>query len=185
MVGTRNPPFLHDIMSHTVIRSVLLFDGDAVHEDATVILDGESGLITSVLMSSTDQSNYPEGARVIDGRGQTLLPGLIEAHIHCYDLHLPEGGDATVVLKHPLKAGVTTVCDMHSDTESVHALQKGAKDELERARKAGMTGRVTMSDLKSSHLGASIEGGWPKPVVLSHEPREDVRGLSSPLGTPG
>ena len=171
-------------MSHTVIRNVLLFDGEAVHKDATVIFDADSGLITSVLHSSTDPSKYPAGARVIDGRGQTLMPGLIEAHIHCYDLHLPEGGDSTVVLKHPLKAGVTTVCDMHSDTASVHALQKGAKEELEAALKAGMTGRVTMSDLKSSHLGATIEGGWPKPVVLAHEPREDVSRLSLPLHAP-
>ena len=161
-------------MSHTVIRNVLLFNGYETHEDATVIFDADSGLIASVSTSSIDSSNSPQGARVIDGRGKTLMPGLIEAHIHCYDLHLPEGGDATVVLTHPLKAGVTTVCDMHSDPESVHALQKGAKEELEKARKAGMTGRVTMSDLKSSHLGATIEGGWPKPVVLSHEPREDV-----------
>ena len=161
-------------MSHTVIRNVLLFDGEEVHKDATVTFDASSGIIKTVSKSSTDPSDYPDGARVIDGRGQTLLPGLIDAHIHCHGLHLPAGGDSTVVLRHPLKAGVTTVCDMHSEPTDAHHHQKAAKTELEAARKDGSMGRITMSDLKSSHLGATIEGGWPKPVVLGHDPNEDV-----------
>ncbi|RMZ83463.1 hypothetical protein DV737_g1619, partial [Chaetothyriales sp. CBS 132003] len=162
-------------MSPTVVRNTLVFDGESVHQDATVIFEPGSGLITSVSTSPVNPASYPAGATVIDGQGHTLLPGLIDAHIHCYDLHAPEGSDPFNVLKFPLRAGVTTVCDMHSDPESVHALQQGAKADVEQARKLGPAGRVTFSDLKSSHLGATIQDGWPKPVVLYHNPREEVR----------
>ena len=112
---------------------------------------------------------------VIDGKGHTLLPGLIEAHMHCYDLHLPPGTDSSDVMKMPLKSGITTCCNMHAPAESAQGLQRAAKAELDEARKAGEHGRVTMSDLKSSHLGATIDGGWPKPIVLAGHPTEEVQ----------
>lgn len=132
-------------MGHTVVRNVLLFDGKATHKDATVIFDSSTGLITKVSTTSISPSSYPSGATVIDGRDHTLIPGLIDAHIHSYGLHLPSGSDITSVLKDPLKAGVTTVCDMHSDSENIWDHQKRVKDEVEQARKDGETGKVTMA----------------------------------------
>lgn len=143
-------------MVQTVVRNVLLFDGKATHQDATVVFNSESGLIENVSTTPLSPASYQSGATVIDGRGHTLLPGLIDAHIHSYGLHLPAGADLTGILKGPLKCGVTTVCCMHSDSESVWEHQKRLQTELDAARKAGETGRVTMSSLKSSHLGATI-----------------------------
>lgn len=160
-------------MSKTVIHSVLLFDGETAHKNAAVTFDGSTGFITSVSTSS-DTSSFPSDATVIDGKGHTLLPGLIEAHMHCYDLHLPPGVNSSDVMKMPLKSGITTCCNMHAPAESAQGLQKAAKAELDEARKAGKDGRVTMSDLKSSHLGATIDGGWPKPIVLAGHPTEEV-----------
>lgn len=160
-------------MSQTVVRNVLLFDGKATHKDATVMFDGSTGLISSVA-SGTDPSEYPSGATVIDGRGQTLIPGLIDAHIHSYGLHLPPGADLSSVLTDPLKCGVTTVCDMHSDSDTVWDHQKRVKDEVAQAKKQGKTGRVTMASLKSAHLGATIDGGWPKPIVMANHPSDEV-----------
>ncbi|RMD41614.1 hypothetical protein DV735_g3526, partial [Chaetothyriales sp. CBS 134920] len=162
-------------MSPTVIRNTLLLDGESVLDDATVIFDSSSGLITSVSTGQVKPCSYPAGATVIDGRGHTLLPGLIDTHIHCHELHAPEGSDPFNVLVLPLRAGVTTVCDMHTDPEVVHTLQQGVRADLEQARKLGAAGRVTFSDLKSSHLGATIKGGWPKPVVLGHNPTEKIK----------
>src|SRR4051812_37507897 len=99
-------------MAPTIIHSVLLFDGTSVHQDATVSFDSSTGLITSV---SKEKSGFPQGATVIDGNGHTLLPGLIESHMHVHGLHLPEGSDENDILRSPLRSGVTTVCDMHSD----------------------------------------------------------------------
>lgn len=163
-------------MAQTVIHSVLLFDGKDVHKNATVTFDGSTGLITSVASSASD--SYPADATVIDGAGHTLLPGLIEAHMHCHDLHVPPGTDTSDVLKSTLRSGVTTACNMHAPAESANGLRETAAAELEAARKAGKKGRVTMSDLKSSHLGATIDGGWPKPIVLTGDPSPEVTPLT-------
>lgn len=161
-------------MSETVVQNVTLFDGRATHSGATVTFNSSTGLITAV---STDNSSAetPSEATVIDGQGHTLLPGLIDAHIHCYGLHLPDGADLSSVLRDPLRCGVTTVCDMHSDTETVWDHQNRVKEELEQAKQDGKSGRVTMASLKSAHLGATIEGGWPKPIVLAGHATDEVR----------
>lgn len=160
-------------MSHTVIRHVRLFDGKVTHKDATVVFDSSTGLITAV-STGTSPSNSPSGALVVEGQGRTLIPGLIDAHIHCYGLHLPAGSDISSVLTDPLKCGVTTVCDMHSDRETVWDHQQRIQDEVDKARKGGKASRVTMASLKSAHLGATIDGGWPKPIVLANHPTDEV-----------
>lgn len=161
-------------MSETVVQNVTLFDGKTTHSRATVTFSSSTGLISTV---STENSSaeIPSGATVIDGSGHTLLPGLIDAHIHCYGLHLPDGADLSSVLKDPLRCGVTTVCDMHSDTETVWDHQKRVKEELDKAKQAGKSGRVTMASLKSAHLGATIDGGWPEPIVLAGHATDEVR----------
>ncbi|EHY59807.1 hypothetical protein HRR83_008345 [Exophiala dermatitidis] len=159
-------------MSPTVIHSTRLFDGYTTHDNATVVLDQNTGTITSVSTDST-QNHFPSGATVIDGSGHTLLPGLIEAHCHVYNLHLPPGADESDILQSPLRCGITTVCDMHSDLGSVNNWRKKIAEELEKAKSGG--GTVALSDLKTSLLGATIEGGWPKPIVLAHDPSEELR----------
>ena len=158
-------------MSPTVIQSVVLFDGHKTHSDATVAFDSETGKITSVSTNSGN-AQHPSGATLIDGKGHTLLPGLIESHMHCHGLHLPPGASQTDILKSPLRSGVTTACDMHSDLDSVNNLRKAIADELSQAKQSN--GTVTLSDLKSCLLGATIEGGWPKPIVMSGHPTEEV-----------
>ncbi len=160
-------------MSLTVIHSVVLFDGNSTHPNATVTFDSHSGKITSVSDGASSGSQYPETATVIDGKGHTLLPGLIESHMHCHNLHLPPGADSTDILRSPLRCGVTTVCDMHSDTETVNRHRAAIAHELAVARKS--QGSVEFSDLKSSLFGATIDGGWPAPIVLGHHPSDEVR----------
>lgn len=153
-----------------VIKSVRLFDGNEVHSSATVTFDSNSGTIHSVLTGSV--ADIPKEAEVIDGSGQTLLPGLIDAHVHVYDLHLPKGADHSQVLRTPLKCGVTTICDMHSDPQTIINFRRDIKEELAKVRSEG--GKIQLADLKSCLYGATIEGGWPKPIVLGHDPTEEV-----------
>lgn len=155
-------------MGVTHIKNVRLFDGNNVHQNKSVTFDSDSGTILSVDSDGT----APGGAEVIDGAGHTLLPGFIEAHMHAYDLHLPEGGDFTHVLRNPLKCGVTTVCDMHSDPETIHKWRAQLKEDVGNAKSG--KGSVAMSDLKSSLYGATIAGGWPKPIVLGHNPTDEL-----------
>ena len=88
-------------MAKVIITNAIVFDGHALQEKATVTI--ENGLISSI-NSSADTSN----ATIVDGRGQTLLPGLIDAHVHLNN----DTEKAAVLLSQLAKAGVTTALDM-------------------------------------------------------------------------
>jgi imidazolonepropionase-like amidohydrolase len=80
------------------IRDVRLFDGERVLERATVRV--ENGLIAAV-----NPATAGDALPVVDGKGRTLLPGLIDAHTHSW-------GDA---LERALAFGVTTQLDQFGD----------------------------------------------------------------------
>ncbi|MGX6607312.1 amidohydrolase family protein [Micromonosporaceae bacterium Da 78-11] len=73
------------------LTNVRVFDGQALTAPRTVVI--ENGLIGISAL----------GARTIDGQGATLLPGLIDAHIHLEDL---------TTLEQLTGYGVTTGLDM-------------------------------------------------------------------------
>ncbi|MDF2261149.1 amidohydrolase family protein [Streptantibioticus ferralitis] len=58
----------------TFITNVRLFDGEHVRSEQTVGIEG-----TKIVSLG---QNPPSGAEVVDGRGGTLLPGLIDGHVH-------------------------------------------------------------------------------------------------------
>jgi imidazolonepropionase-like amidohydrolase len=95
------------------IHHVRIFDGERVIPDGTVVVRG--GKIVAV---GADVSP-PQGAELVDGQGQTLLPGLVDAHFHA------DGPDA---YRSALAFGLTTVMDtfpqlsasmMHIPTEQL------------------------------------------------------------------
>ena len=53
---------------------------DAVERDRTVLLSGDR--IAAVGPAASTE--VPEGARVIDGRGAWLIPGIVDAHVHFF-----------------------------------------------------------------------------------------------------
>jgi imidazolonepropionase-like amidohydrolase len=99
----------------TVIAHVRVFDGQNLIPADTVIFN--NGRIEAVGKNLPP----PPGAAVIDGRGQTLLPGLIDAHIHTLSMDN---------LKQCLMFGVTSVVDMFTDVklmQQVKQLQAAGK----------------------------------------------------------
>jgi cytosine/adenosine deaminase-related metal-dependent hydrolase len=78
--------------------------------DATIVVD--DGRITQV--GPADAVATPTGAHVIDARGKTVVPGLIDLHAHLF-------GEATLALY--LAAGVTTVKDVGNTLEEVLRLR--------------------------------------------------------------
>lgn len=84
-----------------LIQSVRLFDGESVQDDMDVFFKG--GKVTRIVPHSSDH----QAEQIIDGRGKTLIPGLVNAHVHIwFPAHLQEAA----------RAGVLTVMDMHSSS---------------------------------------------------------------------
>ena len=111
--------------------------GAAPREGAAVLI--EDGRIAAVGVAG---DGVPEGARVLELAGRTLMPGLIDAHAHVKATHpTPDPGaeplwpglDAHLVaadLREALRRGVTTIRDVGSydDTtfEARQAMRYGA-----------------------------------------------------------
>jgi imidazolonepropionase-like amidohydrolase len=93
-------------------------DGDRFVEGQTVVVD--KGLITQV--GATDTIKLPKNAQVIDGKGETLVPGLWDSHMHF-------GGDATGPML--LSLGITSARDPGNVNElTIARAARRAKGEL-------------------------------------------------------
>ena len=91
----------------TAITNVRLFDGSKVIPHATVIIDGTK------IVAAGAKVAVPAGAKVIDGNGKTLLPGLIDSHTHVFPGSLERA----------LRFGVTTEMDMFTSLRLLDALR--------------------------------------------------------------
>lgn len=83
-----------------VIRNVRVFDGETVAERQTVVVS--QGRIAAVGGSSV---TVPAGAQEVTGDGRTLMPGLMDAHIHLPAFPVTAPAEA---LRQSLDFGVTT-----------------------------------------------------------------------------
>jgi len=131
---TTSPPAQTKASPDTfVVRDVRLFDGERFHERRSVLV--RDGRIQSV---AADLDLAP-GMTVVEGEGRTLLPGLIDAHVHTW-------GSAR---RDALRFGVTTVIDMFSDHRALAAAR------VERASLAA----TDRADLWSAGTLATAAGG--------------------------
>jgi imidazolonepropionase-like amidohydrolase/ABC-type multidrug transport system permease subunit len=117
---------------HWLFDNVRVFDGEKSWPQADVLV--RDGLIVQI-----GESIAPAGATVIDGKGKTLLPGLIDSHTHVY---FTARADA-------LRFGVTSMLDMFSDIKS-HGDFKAQR---------ASTARTDKADLFTSGMLATVKGG--------------------------
>jgi len=121
-------------MSKTTITNALNFDGSSLLRNHTLVI--ENDFITG-LSSSEDVFS----AKVIDGTSQTLLPGLIDAHVH---LSIDPDESARLLLQ-LAKASVTTALDMGRLPASVRGIlraQCGIADFRSAGNFATSTGSI-------------------------------------------
>lgn len=131
--GAAPAPAVAPAPGEFAIRDVRLFDGERFVPDATVhVRDG-------LIVAAGPDVAVPDGVETIDGRGRTLLPGLIDGHVHTW-------GEAR---RDALRFGVTTMLDMFSDPRGLPAAKR------ERADLA----HADTADLWSAGLLATADGG--------------------------
>jgi imidazolonepropionase-like amidohydrolase len=131
------------------VRDVRLFDGERLIDRATVVV--RAGRI----VAAGPDVAVPAGLEVVDGRGRTLLPGLIDAHVHTW-------GDA---LAETLNFGVTTVLDMFSDPASARELHR-TRDTLSPRGHADL---FTAGYLATAPGGHGTQFGLPVPTLEKAE----------------
>ncbi len=111
--------------------------GGPPRERATVLI--RDGVVTEVI----DGDVTPDGYRVIDARGRTVMPGLIDAHVHLSSLTLPpppRGELAYEANVRPyaqaaasramLAGGITTARDLGSNGRELFALRQAIGAQL-------------------------------------------------------
>src|SRR3981081_15498 len=130
-----------------VIRDVRIFDGTHVIPKGQVWV--QNGKIKAV---GTDLK-APAAVRTINGEGDTLLPGLIDAHTHAF-------GNA---LKEALVFGVTTELDMFTSHE--YAAQ--IKREQSEGKDLDMADLRSAGTLVTAPHGHGTEYGMPIPTIAS------------------
>ena len=128
----------------TLVRDVRVFDGKTVHERRSVLFDGAR------IVDANVRGPAPAGARIVEGAGRTLLPGLIDAHTHAFRQ-----------LDLPVLFGVTTQIDMFT---AVPVMQD-AKRSMAAGRHAGQADLFSAGVLATAPGGHGTQFGVPIPTL--------------------
>ena len=138
--------------------------GAAPRSDITVLIEGDR----IALIAAANTVSLASNARVIDGAGKFLIPGLADMHVHLTGAGEP-GGSRNFVLPLLVANGITTVRDMGGYIESLDPLRK----EIREGKRVGP---------QLYFAGPYLDGNPPsfQPSLLvtnSAEAQKDVRDL--------
>ena len=75
-------------------------------------------------IASISQAEPPPGARVVDGHGKFLIPGLRDMHVHIAGVTADPKWSKATLLPLLIANGVTTVRDMGGDLEALQSWRK-------------------------------------------------------------
>lgn len=126
--------------------------------DAVVVVEGTR--ITAV--GTRGGIAYPSNATVIRADGRTILPGLIDGHVHLQDWEVPMF----------LPFGVTTIADIHNDT----AWSIAQREALKRGEIKGPRLFVSGARVSGPLAPPTTDGGYVKDAA---EARAYVRKLKA------
>ncbi|HZR39392.1 MAG TPA: amidohydrolase family protein [Ktedonobacteraceae bacterium] len=146
----------------TAITNARIFDGERVIDAQTVVISGAS--------ISTIGGAVPSGAAVVNAGGATLIPGLIDAHVHT----------SLDGLRDALAFGVTTELEMQGHWTAQERQEVAERDDL--------------ADIRSAGMGITAPGGHPSELFpkgedpgdnAAHAPADDghAHGFVAPFAS--
>ncbi len=127
-----------------LIQDVRVFDGNTMHEKRNVLLNGEK------IVDADFHGIAPADTSLVNGKGKTLLPGLIDAHVHAYQ-HFDL----------PLLFGVTTQIDMFTGVEVMQEISK----KMQRGENHGAADLFSAGTLVTAAGGHGTEYGMKIPTL--------------------
>lgn len=162
-----------------ILRDARVIDGcGSVHEDRAVRIDPDSGRIASV-----GDADPRDGETVVSLGGVTLLPGLVDAHVH-FSLSgestvadVADASDAELVLieaanaRRTLLGGVTGVRAMGARDLDVHLKRTIDRGDLAGPRMVANCRSITITGGHGHHLGREVDG----PTECRRAVREQVK----------
>lgn len=123
----------------TAITNAQVFDGEQLIGKQTVVIEEDHILSVGSII--------PDEATIIDAQGATLLPGLIDSHVHtCME-----------ELRTALLFGVTTELEMMGSWTKQERQEVAERDDI--------------ADLRSPNLGITPPGGHPTELVPGYRPQ--------------
>ncbi|MCR3752915.1 amidohydrolase family protein [Lentzea californiensis] len=134
----------------TAITNARIFDGERVLDQHTVLIEG--GSIAGIT------GTPPSHAQIVDAAGATLLPGLIDSHVHTSE----EG------LRDALLFGVTTELEMQGGFDAAGRKSIADRDDL--------------ADVRSAGFGLTAPGGHPSELVPDDAQPDTGDGQGPPEG---
>ena len=129
------PVFAADLL----IANARIIDGTGqTIEDGSLLIEGEG------ILAITEGSVDPQGARVIDAGGMTVVPGFIDAHRHIFDLSLTSEqqlrdwveAELPDKLMELLSAGITTTMSnadpfpVHTPGQTAHPRRGSSRSQV-------------------------------------------------------
>jgi imidazolonepropionase-like amidohydrolase len=139
-----------DAPGSVVIKEVRIFDGEKVIPGGTVLITGDEIAFVG------ENIRTPEDADIVDGKGMTLLPGLIDAHVHVW---------GEQVLRQALVFGVTTVVDMFMDPATMNDI----KESQASGQGDDMAALISSGVLATAPGGHGTEYGVDIPTLTKPE----------------
>ena len=142
------------------IVGVKVFDGEAFRSEQDVWVED------SRIRSVGQGLDLPADLARVDGRGRTLVPGLIDGHVHTF------GG----TLNDAVRFGITTVLDQFTDPQLATS-KRAARDTLARGDEADL---FSAGMLATADGGHGTQYGTPVETVRADNPCDRIGPVLGP-----
>ncbi|MGH9162616.1 MAG: amidohydrolase family protein, partial [Vicinamibacteraceae bacterium] len=137
--------------------------GDQPFKGTVLVRDGR-------IVQASPDVKVPDGVRVIDGQGKTVLPGFFDLHVHLFGRGV--GRLSTDLSKHLaayLYCGVTTIAELGTSPTHFAAVRDFLASREVQAPRVALAARLAVPG------GHGTEGGWPSAHTQRVSTPEEAR----------